>query len=204
METLAEIVGKNLSSLRKAKGLTQQQLAEHLNYSDKSISKWELGYALPSVDILKDFAEYYGVSIDSLLSPINEEQIEEVASKKTDRSNINKALILALVNVVVYMIFALVFITYALVRKTPGSLWILFIWGIPACLFVSMIGTRLLYGRVLAVPIIFSCFVWMTILSFCFHFQFASNPKESIWYILVLGIPTQAIIILLMLLKRHR
>ncbi|MEE3431444.1 MAG: helix-turn-helix transcriptional regulator, partial [Candidatus Enteromonas sp.] len=50
MENLSEITGKNLSTLRKARGMTQQQLADVLHYSDKSISKWELGYACPSVD----------------------------------------------------------------------------------------------------------------------------------------------------------
>ena len=43
MENLAEIVGKNLVALRKAKGMTQMQLASEINYSDKSISKWENG-----------------------------------------------------------------------------------------------------------------------------------------------------------------
>ena len=61
-KSLPQIVGKNLATLRKAKGLTQQQFAEQVHYSDKSVSKWELGYTIPSVDILMDIASFYGVT----------------------------------------------------------------------------------------------------------------------------------------------
>ena len=68
MENLNAIVANNLSELRKKSGLTQQQLAKQFNYSDKTISKWELGYAIPSVDVLKDLATFYGVNIDYLVN----------------------------------------------------------------------------------------------------------------------------------------
>ena len=57
MENLNKIIAKNISGLRKKSGLTQQQLAEKFNFSDKTISKWELGNAIPTVDVLKDMAD---------------------------------------------------------------------------------------------------------------------------------------------------
>ena len=77
MDNLATIVGKNLANLRKTKGLTQSELASLIHYSDKSISKWELGYALPSVDILMDFCSFYGVTLDYLVSEKTEEEAIE-------------------------------------------------------------------------------------------------------------------------------
>ena len=54
MENVNEInrkIGKNLACYRKAVGLTQAELAEKINYSDKSVSKWESGNGVPDVYI---------------------------------------------------------------------------------------------------------------------------------------------------------
>ena len=64
---LKQIVAKNLVSLRKNAGLTQMELAEKLNYSDKAVSKWERGESLPDVETLKKIADLYHVSVDTLL-----------------------------------------------------------------------------------------------------------------------------------------
>ena len=67
MKELREIIGQNLTELRKQKGYTQISLAEKLNYSDKAISKWEKGTSLPSIDVLLDLANLYGVTLDYLV-----------------------------------------------------------------------------------------------------------------------------------------
>ena len=58
------IVAKNLANLRKREGLTQAELAEKLDYTDKSISKWEHAETMPDIDILKRLADFYHVSLD--------------------------------------------------------------------------------------------------------------------------------------------
>ena len=60
--------GEFLAALRKARGLTQEQVAEELCVSNKTISKWESGSGLPDITILPDLAEFYGVTVDDLLS----------------------------------------------------------------------------------------------------------------------------------------
>lgn len=62
-----EIVGKNIAAYRKRKDITQKQLAELLNITAQSVSKWEAGLSLPTVDMLYDVASVLGVSVDSLL-----------------------------------------------------------------------------------------------------------------------------------------
>ena len=51
-----KIIGQNLSAYRKAAGYTQAELAEKINYSDKSVSKWESGNGVPDVCILMQLA----------------------------------------------------------------------------------------------------------------------------------------------------
>lgn len=60
-------ISKRLLELRKEKGLTQKELSEQINYSDKVISKWECGESLPSILVLKELSEFYEVSIDSIV-----------------------------------------------------------------------------------------------------------------------------------------
>lgn len=59
-------ISENILSLRKAKHLTQEQLAEALHISPQAISKWENGICLPDVNTLPLIAEHFGVSIDYL------------------------------------------------------------------------------------------------------------------------------------------
>lgn len=59
---------EKLSQLRKAKGLTQEELAEALYVSRTAVSKWESGRGYPSIDSLKEISNYFSVTIDDLLS----------------------------------------------------------------------------------------------------------------------------------------
>ena len=61
-------VGDFLASLRKSKGYTQQEVADELNVSNKTISKWEQGGGFPEITVLPALAEFYGVSADEILA----------------------------------------------------------------------------------------------------------------------------------------
>lgn len=63
-----EIVGKNIANYRKRKDITQKELARLLNITAQSVSKWEAGLSLPTVDMIYDVAQVLGVSVDSLLN----------------------------------------------------------------------------------------------------------------------------------------
>ena len=60
-------IGEQIQKLRIRKGLTQEQLAEMLEVSRQSISKWELGQAIPDVDKIIRMSELFDVSTDSIL-----------------------------------------------------------------------------------------------------------------------------------------
>ena len=72
MDEIKRIFSENLIRLRRKSGMTQAELGEKLNYSDKSISKWERGEALPDVYVLKQISLLFDITVDSLLSPYDE------------------------------------------------------------------------------------------------------------------------------------
>ena len=74
MQDIKATVAKNIVSLRTKAGLTQIELAQKLNYSDKSVSKWEHADSLPDISILYALADMYGVTLDYLTSDNAEEQ----------------------------------------------------------------------------------------------------------------------------------
>ena len=61
-------IGKFIAFCRKQKGLTQMQLAEMLGITDKAISKWERGIAMPDTSIMLELCEILGISVNELLS----------------------------------------------------------------------------------------------------------------------------------------
>ena len=72
-------IGKYIAAKRKALGLTQKQLAEKLNMSDKSVSKWERGICLPDVSVYMELCEILGISINEFLAgeDIDAENVEK-------------------------------------------------------------------------------------------------------------------------------
>lgn len=72
-------IGKYIAGKRKTLGMTQKQLAEKLNMSDKSVSKWERGVCLPDVSVYMELCEILGISINEFLAgeDIDAENVEK-------------------------------------------------------------------------------------------------------------------------------
>lgn len=68
-----ETLNTRIKELRKEKGLTQLQLAELLNVTDKAVSKWEVGETNPDIILLPKISEIFGVTLDYLLTGKKEE-----------------------------------------------------------------------------------------------------------------------------------
>ena len=67
-------MGEIISALRKEKGMTQRDLAEKLNVSDKAVSKWERNVACPDIQNIPKLAEILGISVDELINAQPKEQ----------------------------------------------------------------------------------------------------------------------------------
>lgn len=84
MDELKLIFASNLIKLRTDAGMTQVELGEKLNYSDKTISKWERAESIPDAFVLKQIGAIFGVSVDHLLS--SHDQWEDSLSGKKQKS----------------------------------------------------------------------------------------------------------------------
>ena len=63
-----QMIGKFISACRKEKGLTQMQLAEKLNITNRAVSKWETGKSMPDVSLMLDLCSILGITVNELLS----------------------------------------------------------------------------------------------------------------------------------------
>jgi len=88
-EKLKQRIGSNIAACRRRSNLTQAELAEKLNYSDKAVSKWERGESIPDVITLVQLAEQFGVSVNDLLLGIQSEKVPPKAHKQTG-SRVNR------------------------------------------------------------------------------------------------------------------
>ena len=77
--------GEFLKHLRKSKGITQEQLAEHLYISSRTVSRWETGNNMPDVDMLIELADFYDVDIREIIDGERKSEIMDNESKDTMR-----------------------------------------------------------------------------------------------------------------------
>lgn len=115
-------IGKYIAEKRKALGMTQKQLAEKLNMSDKSVSKWERGICLPDVSVYMELCEILGISINEFLAgeDIDAENVEKKSedniiqvTKDSKKKQKNLKSILALVTtfaVIMVLVLGTVFV----------------------------------------------------------------------------------------------
>ena len=94
MEELKMIIAGNIGKLRREAGMTQLELAEELNYSDKAVSKWERAESVPDISVLKAIAELFEVTVDYLITdhgdaavPAKEEKPPKTTLKRVTRAS---------------------------------------------------------------------------------------------------------------------
>ncbi len=184
MENLNFIIAKNLSSLRKKNKLTQVQLAEKLNYSDKAISKWEKGESLPSVEVLYKLCKLYGVSMDYIVGDEKKEpKIIETADLRKRYLSITLLSILA-----VWFVALVLFVSFDIFVKK--DYFILFAWAVPISTIVGIVFDAI-WNKCKLLFWLLTALIWSTLL--CTALQFFTF---NIWIILLIGIPLQIAIFL--------
>ena len=187
MKSLKQVVGENLIALRKANHLTQFELAEKLNYSDKSISKWENGDTLPDLETLNELCKFYGVTLDYLTHEVHENKNQFIIEDK--RMVINKAMIVALIDSIIWMIATIIFV-YSIVLKKDTPYWIVYVYSVPATCLVTAVFCRN-YFRMSRKGyfIIWTIFIWSGLASLFFSIIF--SREIVIWPLFLLGIPAE-------------
>ena len=128
-------IGGFLKTLRSEKGLTQEQLAEVVNVSRRSVSRWETGSNLPDLDVLMELADYYQVELRELLdgerkSEQMDQVLKETALKVAEYSNEEKKRITK--TVLVYLMIGIAVLIVSTVLKfveLEGGFWLDFLEG---------------------------------------------------------------------------
>lgn len=194
MKELKNIIADNLMDLRKANKLTQLELAEKLNYSDKAISKWERGESLPDIVILKQLADMYGVNVDYILT----EHTEETKAKyRVPRPELNNKLIITMLAwLSVWILATILYINFKIMFD--HYYWMIWIWALPVSSLVLVVFSSI-WGKKSMIITSVSLFIWTAILA-C-YLQFL---HYNIWTLFLLGIPAQLATSLCGKIKRHR
>lgn len=191
MENFKKIVAENIIRLRTHNSLTQAQLGEMLNYSDKSISKWERGESLPDAYVLKQMAQIFSVTVDYLLAEHPEgEKIAIHNPRLYSRSVIST---IAFIGVWTAALLAFV-VTWLCGMPT----WLIFAYTVPVSLVVLLVLNSI-WGIGKLNMFIISGIAWGILT--CIYLTFYSR---NWWPLFILGIPTQLIIILSFYIKKNR
>ena len=182
------IVAQNIYYLRTQNSMTQFELGEKLNYSDKAISKWERGDSIPDAYVLKKMSELFGVTVDYILSE-HTEQERKLEPKKTKMS---LAMLANVIMISIATVALLVFVIIAIADKGNYQ-WQIFIYAIPAIIIVGIVFSVILKNKIMGV-ISVSGLCWSILLVIYFALWSFRNDYAT-WMILLLGLPIQLIVI---------
>ena len=188
MKDLSKTVSKNLSTLRKARGLTQGQLAEKFSYSDKSISKWETGEGLPDINILSELASFYGVTLDYLIQEHTEDVLEHDGKLDPKDVKRNKIIVVALAVVFVWTIAAVIYSALRIANISSWSPWLIFIWAIPSS-FIATLFFAKKWGRSIHTLIGIICLYWTLALALYIELGMDVSIGWNLWFIGLIPIP---------------
>ena len=179
MEELKPIIARNIAMLRQQAGMTQLELAEKLHYSDKAVSKWERGESIPDVGVLKQIADMFHVTVDSLLQS---DHTPAAAPPLAAASQQTRRLITA---ITLLGVAALAFLMFIILRT-----WLVSMYMLPVACVVWLVFNTLWFDRRRNYLII-SVLMWVSLLCVCVTFA-AFGMSE--WETLLLGVPGQIII----------
>lgn len=193
-KTQEQIVAENLIYYRKAAGLTQLEIAEKFNYSDKSISKWERAEGTPDIFVLKSLADFYGIKIDDFF---RQEKQKVTAGKQSKHW-----FIVALSETLVWLVFATFFVVFVIVIPNAFSWWLLFIYAAAASSILGVVWASI-YHRRLYQMITTSLIVWTSIASVYLTILLqSSNPNPFLWLLFLIGVPLQILAVLWYFLRK--
>lgn len=185
MENINLVIGNNIKTLRKANKLTQYELAERLNYSNKAISRWESGEIIPDVVTLNRICEVFNIPI----SKIFEKDLTNKSAVKNYHLQIGNKLAISLLAILLVWFIATIGFVYSGVIFGVYY-WQLFVWAIPfscvlAIIFNSIWGKKRLnfvFITILVWSLLTCIYLWLLV--------------YNVWPIFIIGIPMQVAIIL--------
>lgn len=198
MEDIKMIVAKNIAELRLLNNMTQLELAEKLNYSDKTVSKWERGESSPDIAVLVEIADLFGVTLDYMVRAENVN--EQAKENKQKQVGCNHKAITYVSECCAWFIALFAFIITSLIVQRMTFQWMYFVYALPVVLII-----RLVFNSIWFNPrhnyLIVSALMWSVLTAIHTTFLYF---KINVALIYLLGVAGQIIIVLSSLIKKPR
>ena len=182
-----QTIAKNLAYYRKGAGLTQAELAEQINYSDKSVSKWESGNGVPDVYVLMELAALFGITVDDLVYECKKKRPTENRAKK-------RVLIVLLSCGLAWLVATCVCVALGYAGVTSNG-WLAFLYAVPvnAILVIVFTGVwRNRIGNFFAVSVL----IWTLITCIYVTVSICGGATDGLWGLFIIGAPLQVLEIL--------
>lgn len=199
MNDIKTTVAKNIALLRQNAHMTQLDLAERLNYSDKAISKWERGESTPDVSTLLEIAELFDVSLDFLVRQTHTEK--ELSEEVKKEPKYNRSVIVCVALVLVSFLSLLAFVLLSLLTKQITAFhYLVFLYAVPVAAIVWLVLNSIWFNKKFNYFII-SLLMWSVLASV----QLSLQPFGIfVQIIYLLGIPGQLVILLWSFIKNPK
>ena len=197
---LRKIIAKNLVTYRKQAHLTQAELAEKINYSDKAVSKWERAEGIPDVFVLHQLSELYGVTVNDFLT----EHTEEPPQKVKNKSFWAKRWLITLLSAgLVFLVATIVTVVWLLVEPYPPYpiAKYTYVAAVPVALIVVVVFSCI-WGKLWQRCIAVSALIW----TLCVLIQQVLQGVDlfNAWLMYLIGAVLQVLVILWYLLVFFR
>ena len=183
-------IGNNIAAFRRQMGLTQAELAERINYSDKAVSKWERGDSVPDVMTLLQLAELFGVTMNDLVGSDTGTAVVTKQPEKPKR-RVDKRVIQMLASLLVWFVALFLYVVLSSVG-IPKS-WMGFLYAVPANAIV-LLSLRSAWRKYRLNFLLISLIVWGTLVGF--YVTMLIFTGYNIWKLFLLGILGQAAVCL--------
>ena len=189
-----ELLAKNLAYYRKTSGLTQLELAEKFNYSDKSVSKWERGEGFPDVFVLKSLADFYGINVDDFYAT----EHKKVA---TTNHSLRKQVYIKLLSCGIGWLVTLItffFLNTFLPKDVKFQTWLVFIYGVVILGIILLVWDFIYHHRFLRM-IEASALIWSSTATI--YLTILIITGYNLPFIFVVAVPLQILEILWFLFR---
>lgn len=191
MDDLKDIISKNLVELRTKAHLTQLQLAEMINYSDKAVSKWERGEAIPDLRVLIQLTEIYGITLDDLVKDGGVMPKIEPARRIQGK----RVFITVLSAILVWFIATGLFVTFFFITPTSAYAYLVFVVApLPTAIVLTVFSCK--WGNRITNALSTSFILWACVL--IFHIFVITFVPEftQIYYLYIVAAVFELLIIL--------
>lgn len=187
-ENLRKNFAKNLVHYRKQLSLTQSDLAEKLNYSDKSISKWERGDGLPDLTVTVKLSEIFGLTVNDLIAE---------KPKRRLMTTRNKIIITMLSVGIAWLVATVLFFLCEIIFPDIKNWWLFYVYAIPVSAIVGIVFSCIWWKKIHIFASI-STLIWS--IALCIML---TVPLPKIYLIFIVAAVVQVLNILWFLIKKQ-